>query len=43
MEYLEGSWVYGTWAELVIVEEEVLEISYRSKSILRNAADGVLL
>lgn len=41
--YMESSWVDGTCAELVIVEDQVLKVSDRSKSVSRDAADGVLL
>lgn len=41
--YLEGSGMYGAWAELVIVQKQVLKVSYRGKSISRDAVNDVLL
>lgn len=35
--------MYGTRAELVIMEEQVLEVSHRREGIPGDTADGVLL
>lgn len=41
--YLEGSGMYGAGAELVIVQQQVLEVSHRCEGVSRDTADGVLL
>lgn len=43
LAYLEGSGMYGTGTELVIVQEQVLKVSDRGKSISRDAVNDVLL
>lgn len=40
--YLEGSGVYGTGAEPVVVQEQVLEVPDRGESVSGDAVNGVL-
>lgn len=40
--YLEGHGVYGTGTELVIVQEQVLQVFYRSKGVSWDAVNSIL-